>query len=759
VNDAPTDLLGNNFMGRLKDLDFLSQVFRTQNIATEEDVPTRCVVYGMPGLGKTKLVLRFAQIVFARLLYTHVFWMSASTTNNLIEGMAKILELVRHPERTRAEQYAKLIAARLWLEDSQRTDGIRWLLVVDNVDRSALEFLHENLPRRNMKGSILFTTRASDVANALVRVPGGCHSTLDLRVPDLVETTDLFFSSAAIDASTLTPTQKNQASELIRNLGCLPLAVVQAASYMRQTAVALENMLEISTCERKIEVCPMPRCNLAIDDDHQMVEWESDLATDQQRSLVATFDTLLDQLERDFPKAYDVLRILSFLDPENMPLEMLKNAARIATSRLDQLLPGDSQRESRMSTPSPHRSRNDSSSLSHQLLELASLVSVILSPTAFPKALHKLQSISLVEFLSRDGESSLRMHDLVHFITREHVRRQTTYQAWLESTVSLICSLLKRVEDPHLPESWPECEKIMPHVRSLSKVWTGVEGVNLELADADVRLARYLNSRGRYDDAERLCERSLGIYRKELGEKHKSTLEAIYYLAQIYTNQGRFTDAEEAYKRVLAVLKKEFGVDHEETLDTMHGLATVYFRQGRNKEAEELHKRILAVREKKLGPDHRSTLTTMSNLAAVYDSQTRYDEAAELYKHVLAHWEKTLGRDHIETLTTTHNLASVYLAQRNYSDAAELFKRALVGREKLLGPSHPDTLIAVVYLAVLYQSQARNDEAERFYLRAFTGMKQHLGTNHPDTLDCAKRLANFYRSLKRNVEADALFGQ
>jgi hypothetical protein len=230
-------------------------MFRAQNVAAEEDDPTRCAVYGMPGVGKTKLVLRFAQLVFLRLLYSHIFWMSAATPDKLIEGMAKILDIVGHPERIRSESDAKLIAARLWLEDSQRIDGMRWLLIMDNVDKGSLEFLREHLPRRNVKGNILFTTRAADVADALVRVARGRGSTLELRVPDLVDTTDLLFTSAGIDASTVTPAQQNLAEQLVQNLGSLPLAVVQAASYMRQTNVTFDDMLRVSKGERKIEVC------------------------------------------------------------------------------------------------------------------------------------------------------------------------------------------------------------------------------------------------------------------------------------------------------------------------------------------------------------------------------------------------------------------------------------------------------------------------------------------------------------------------
>jgi tetratricopeptide (TPR) repeat protein len=507
---------------------------------------------------------------------------------------------------------------------------------------------------------------------------------------------------------------------------------------------------------------PTPRYNIIIDDDDdQMIEWKSDLATDQQRSVLVTFNTLFDQLERDFPEAYNVLRILSFFDAEDIPLAMLTDGARVSS---DQSLPGNSPDGSSLISKIAkwthiRRSSRHASNTPKPIPLLPELRSLILSPTAFPKALHKLQSVSLVETLSRDGKSSLRMHDLVHSITREHLKRQTGYQAWLESAVTLVCGVLERVELPDLPRSWPEYENLMPHVRSLSKVWTGVEGVNSELVYADVRLAQYLDSRGRYDDAERLCKRSAGILQKELGEKHRDTLVALYVLAQIYRNLGRLTDAEGVLKHILSARKKVLGVHHEDTLYTMNKLANVYRRQGRDKEAEKLYKQVLAVREKTLGPDHLDTLQTMNNLALVCYSQKRYDEAVELHKHVLARTEKTLGPDHIDTLTSAHNLAHVYQSQRKFFDAEELFKRALVGLEKQIGPSHPVTLTTVMGLAILYHSQGRNDEAEPLFLRAFTGMKQHLGANHPDTLWCAKTFSGFYRSLGRDGEAKALLGQ
>jgi hypothetical protein len=79
----------------------------------------------MPGVGKTKLVLWFTQIVFAQLLYSYIFWMLGATTEKFIEGMMKILNIVGNPECMQSEHSVKLTTARLWLEDPQQSDDVR----------------------------------------------------------------------------------------------------------------------------------------------------------------------------------------------------------------------------------------------------------------------------------------------------------------------------------------------------------------------------------------------------------------------------------------------------------------------------------------------------------------------------------------------------------------------------------------------------------------------------------------------------------
>jgi hypothetical protein len=249
-NDAPTDLLATHFIGRRKELEFLRETFKASAYA----VPVRCVVYGMPGLGKTSLVLQYAAESFDQGSYSQVLWMSGTTIEKLNKGMAKILDLIEHPDRHKMEHDARLTASRRWLEGSHGDDTIRWLLVIDNVNRDSLKFLREHLFRRSTQGCILFTTRTADVADTSINVSVPSHRKLEIHVPDMIDATRLFFSNAGIDTDSTTSGQTSEATNLIEAVGSLPLAIVHAAAYKKQTQTSLHDILELYQSEHKGEV-------------------------------------------------------------------------------------------------------------------------------------------------------------------------------------------------------------------------------------------------------------------------------------------------------------------------------------------------------------------------------------------------------------------------------------------------------------------------------------------------------------------------
>jgi hypothetical protein len=245
LNDAPIDLLSVHFSGREEELTYIAKVLDEVRC----DVPTRCVVHGMHGLGKSQLALQFAKSSFDQQRYSLVMWISATNIEKLNQGFANLLHLVSHPDRFRSEHSGRLTAARRWLEESGPTN---WLLVLDNVDRETLGFLREHLPRKNGRGSILFTTRTESVAKALASVAGEQRAVFELQLPNTQDAARLLLEHFAHDGLDLSITHK--AEEVVKCVGSLPLAIAQAASFMTESHKTLDDLLDLYHSEHKIDV-------------------------------------------------------------------------------------------------------------------------------------------------------------------------------------------------------------------------------------------------------------------------------------------------------------------------------------------------------------------------------------------------------------------------------------------------------------------------------------------------------------------------
>ena len=146
------------------------------------NTPSWCAVYGMDGVGKSQASYALAKMWYDLGRFTNIFYIQATSDEEVYHGFSRLLNLVSHPDRFAPERDARMTAARRWLENFD--DG-RWLLVIDSVALETVEFLRQHLPRENRHGSILFTTHTENVAGALTRVAGVQHGMVELCIPDV----------------------------------------------------------------------------------------------------------------------------------------------------------------------------------------------------------------------------------------------------------------------------------------------------------------------------------------------------------------------------------------------------------------------------------------------------------------------------------------------------------------------------------------------------------------------------------------------
>lgn len=269
------------------------------------------------------------------------------------------------------------------------------------------------------------------------------------------------------------------------------------------------------------------------------------------------------------------------------------------------------------------------------------------------------------------------------------------------------------------------------------------------LDDAGVALKKG----GRYQEAEVLLKRALGIREKVFGADHPDVAESLNNLGELYRVMGRHEDSERLHKRALGIWVHSRGSRHPDVATSLSNLGALYGEMGRNQDAEMLLKRALGIREEALGPDDPDVALTLNNLAEIYLAQRRYRDAELLLGRALGICERTRGHDHPFHATCLGNLASLYHVEGRHKEAEPLYRRAVEIEQKVLGRDHPDVATGLNNLGLLYYDTGRYVDAERLYIRALDIWKNASVPDHPNVATCLDNYAAVLRKTDRRAEA------
>jgi hypothetical protein len=159
----PTD----RFVPRESEMHKVTNFFSTTNETRQRIF----VVYGMGGMGKTQLCAEFVKRYQHR--FTAVFWLDGSSRDALLQSMAEAALRLPSYQMAQPESDSTMPASAkvdLFLHWLSSTNNTRWLLVLDNIDRSWQASLEDPqaynypdfLPHAD-HGNILITTRLAQL--------------------------------------------------------------------------------------------------------------------------------------------------------------------------------------------------------------------------------------------------------------------------------------------------------------------------------------------------------------------------------------------------------------------------------------------------------------------------------------------------------------------------------------------------------------------------------------------------------------------
>ncbi|KAF3390284.1 Kinesin light chain 3, partial [Penicillium rolfsii] len=658
---------------------------------------------------------------------TWVSWIHASNAVRFEQSCREIAERAKIPGRQnpRANIY-KLIYD--WLNDATTR---KWVLILDSLDDDG--FLHticsveqeglrskqSGVPGRSiwsyfahsLEGLIIITSRSRRVVSRLVEE---CN-TIPVEPMDIVHATSLFEKKLGTQAT------KDDIIQLTMALDCIPLAIVQAAAYIKRRAPR-ESVAEYLERLRKNDLRKM---NLLT---HEMGHLQRDL--EAKNSILVTWQISFDYIREMWPSAADLLCLMSFFDGQGIPEFLLRGYEKATYSPGSVSLQNDNDTRDRIRC-------EDSASGCSMVDNLEADILV-------------LREFSLIH-TSVDGVN-FEMHCLVQLATQEWLKMHEQLERWKERFIrNLYINLL-----PGDFENWSRCQDLFAHVQRAITQQPDTDASLGEWASLLHESARFALGKGNLAASKIMAERATNAQAKLFSQHNQLALDSSEILALAYGFEGQWKKAEELLYRVIENREEILGPKHPATLTSLHYLEMAYIGQGRLKEAEELGIQVMENCIEMLGPESPTTVATMHTLAEVYLNQERWEEAEKLQTQVMEVFRNKLGPQHPETMASISHLASTYAKQRRWNEAQKLEIRVMETKKQVLGPTHPDTLTSMNNLASMYRKQGRWKDAELLQVEELKLCSLKLGINHPDTLASMDNLAFTYWKQERWKEAEEL---
>ncbi|KAJ7463318.1 hypothetical protein FB451DRAFT_1494319 [Mycena latifolia] len=647
-------LLCRIFHGRRTILEKMHQYFIQSQ--AQQDI---CLLHGLGGAGKTQIALKFIEE-------------SASHTIETINAGLKSITMIMSAGDSSRD-------ALQWLKSNQK----EWLLLFDNADDPKIN-LNDHLPQCS-HGNILITSR-----NPGLCVYAGTHFTVSEM--EEIDAVNLLLRSAAQDS---TDDKKQIATEIVKVLHYLPLAIIQAGAFISKS----ENLASYLAlyAENKARLL-----NERPAQSHDNYVW----------TVYTTWQISFDQLSE---QAKVILQLCSFLHHQGISEDIFKNATNY--------------------TFKPSGPSKEELDIPLKVLSQFLGPSGAWDPLRFMDVTTEIRAYSLINLDSEKNMFSI--HPL-------HTLSDDFYRHCIMAIAGMFLTVFTEEEMTLASLS------MLPHIDFLLK------GNSTVIPDFRYEFGQVLLLAGKPEKAEELqvmvVERRMSL----LGEDHPATLEARYWLAATYSELGKFKEREELDVVTFQKCRDILGDNHPNTLRSMGNLVVGYAQTGKLKEAEALGVALVQAGKNVLGENHFVTRTAIVNLSYIYHKLGRYQETVELALIVLDREKKILGGNHPETLRAMANLGVAYLALGKAKEAETLAIPVLEKKRAILGDNHAGTLNTMLNLATIYRTLEKWREAEELGLRVLEKSREILGNTHPETLLAMGNLASTYNKLGRFLEAEEL---
>ena len=631
---------------------------------------------------------------------TSVFWIHAGSAERMKSGSREIANEVgiqgcNDPD---ADILKKV---KDWFEGE--ASG-KWLLIYVNVDDIDLMYGQQHgrlaayIPCSN-RGSIIMTTRNRQIGIKFATA----KNTVSLS--DLTEADSITLMTTRIGESN--PEDEPELKRLVDFLGGIPLAIIQAVSFMQENGTSPARYLELYGTNDS------DRAELLSQ------EFEDDTRDPELKNPIAsTWMVTFDYMRAHQPLAADTLCMMSMFDAQAIPEAFISNTAG-----------GDS-----VSTTAVERTLG--------VLQAYSLIT--------------LRQITSTDALHEHVGRTFDLHRLVRLVTRNWLTVRSNSDMWLARAIDMMSCRYDEFDRLDYGIRYKTKLQYIPHALTLVSspplflqedqealvpdVFLGQTILNDHTEDGAICPSCTGNILGSMIDFDlsvyrclRMTQKAIAIYNFNLGGDHVTTLSLRKKEAQCMLLLGHLSGAEMVDQEVFVGYESKLGSSNRSTLRAGLELADSLRFQAKYDEAERLFLRleltacqeyrqadsltieiVQALSDNMISQGHNekalkrysevsrlvNTIENQNQLAEAYTRSHQYGSAETLLLNLLK--DEDGLKENLMLGDVWNNLADVYAKQRLFEKAEGLNRRVLsyhqhtCGKDNIVSSSESVLIIYVL---------------------------------------------------------------
>ncbi|MFJ6543311.1 FxSxx-COOH system tetratricopeptide repeat protein [Streptomyces sp. NPDC091385] len=709
-------------------------------------------LHGMGGVGKSQIAIEYVYRYSRD--YRLIWWIPSEQESQIVQSLIEL------GERIGLQVGSEMSAVPAVLDALRRNEPYGdWLLVFDNAEDPRT--VRNYFPSAG-SGSIIVTSRNSHWSTNV--------SSLEV---------DVFTREESV--ALLRRRSQNLPDEAVDHLasalGDLPLAVEQAAVWLAETGMPVQQYLEVY--ERNFTEL-----------------MQSDPPHDYNRSVAAAWNVSLGRLRETHPAALQLLQVCAFFAPEPIEWDLFSAVRGISVP------------------PELQSALDEPVKLGRAVREIGRYALARIDHRQNTVLMHRLVQRVLIEQMNAQEQEQMRhaAHQLLAHADPRNPQRSVFWPQY-----SSLLSHLRASDAVQCKDGWTR-RLVLNEVRFLrargdhatalglgeeaAAIWREDLGEDHEeVLAVDQQIAETLRERGKRADLQRAYEMQAGLverYRRVLGEGHEDTLRAQSYLAIHHRNRGHFDEAREMDQQVFDTSTREFGRDDPATLLAAHNYAVSLRLAGSSDQAVELDLDTWERRIEVLGEDHIQTLGTREAYLLDLQEVGRYEESDDGYAALADEVTSRFGEQHPFVALVNRNrcvtlrkmgdheaayaLSSKYLEliaanlgtdSRHYlliaashandlrqvgklQESRALSERVLETHRERYGQDHPHSYAIAMNLAVTLRLLGQTEAALELDQASVEGLTRVLGADHPRTLLARMNLGSDHFALGRIEDAHAI---